>query len=400
MEDLFQIGSMTDEEYTIATEAQTRALAILNDVLSKKEWMLPEEISEYKKREDSHHGYPVLHEELVLSLIYILENMVLLKDESSEEDIDVAIVYPGPDYTVIALCQAFWARQEYLSQASRPGALILAAAHTLGYPEITWMTDSWAKYRAPTLTATDICTALEVWMNHGGVYRDGSYTCCGEKARDSVCVQCRLSFEILPYVSDAEEEDLKRSALGVLLDCKRKGLFVNGEPHLEGLSTMPTFPMITLQMVEDLIGKLQHVRFRRDDRPGNAKHAYVDRRSKDTIYLCSFFWKGKDYLTCGSQPGTIILHVAQLLGYRDLLSSTTVDISMDTTSQCIMEADKPIRADQICAAFESWMNHRGQYVDGSYTCCMETVRNSVCERSVMKSCVLELKQNSLPDAFL
>lgn len=178
---IFEFVNMTKDEERMAVEAHIRALVILEDALKKKDWLLLGEESEHKTRKESNPGCPFLHQQLVMDLIHKLQDVQLLEDGGLNMEADLAIVYASSGDVV--LCQSFWERSEYLGLGSRPGALILAASHSLGYMDHPWGTDH------ATLTPSGICSAFEIWMNHDGVYENGVYACCGEKVRDSVCEQ-------------------------------------------------------------------------------------------------------------------------------------------------------------------------------------------------------------------
>ncbi|XP_040214021.1 uncharacterized protein LOC120944162 [Rana temporaria] len=423
----FHIGNMTEDEDTMAVEAHVRALALLGDALRKKEWLLLDREIEYEKSQELNPNCPFLHQQLVLNLVHKLQEVQLLKNGDSAA---LTHVYPYPDSVSIVLDQSFWEKKEYLDQWSRPGTLILAASQILGYREN--ISDT---YGAGTLTASDIHAAFEIWMNHNGIYKNGIYSCCGEALRDSVCEESSMSHSLLPYMNKSDETDLKKATLKILWDCQKKCLLVEPLEEPQALLTLPKFPIITKSLVEELIEKLQQVKFKCDTRANGIKIAYTDPRTRNIIYVGNLFWKEKDYLGRGSRLGTIILCVAQLLGYPHLFDGATKDVTSETTAEhqgsnsprSLKEnlnknihnhnRDSPLplknstpsntgdplfnksetygefknTADTICAAFEIWMSHKGSYENRSYTCCMETARHSVCKNSVMRSCLNELQ---------
>ncbi|XP_072272905.1 uncharacterized protein [Pyxicephalus adspersus] len=331
----------------------------------------------------------------------------------------VSAFYPDPNNDVVVLCKLFWETKELLDRSSRPGALILATARVLGY-----RSNRMGKYKV-SLTASDICDAFEIWMNHDGVYQNGIYSCCGEKARDSVCEKSWMSFYLLPYMNESHEIDLKQATLAILLDSQKKGLLV-GSPKATFPHTIHEFPIITTSLVEELINKVRQVKFKYDTRADSVHKAYTDPKFSNIIYVCPLFWEGRDHLCQGSRPGTIILYVAQLLGYQNVLCGVTEDFTeqqhnmsdlpsslseiSDTDIKdmnspfsgatvgegCLSQRSKTsdkkeITAVAICYAFEVWMNHKGSYENGLYTCCMESARYSVCDKSVMRECVKEME---------
>lgn len=416
-----QIVDMTEDEDTMAVEAHVRALVLLEDALKKKEWLLLDREIEYEKSQELNPNCPFLHQQLVLNLFHKLQEVQLLKNGDSAGK---TYVYPNPDSVNIFLGQSFWESKEYLDQWSRPGTLILAASQILGYRNV-----------AGTLTASDIYAAFETWMNHNGIYKNGIYTCCGEALRDSVCKESSMSHSLLPYMNEFDETDLKKATLDILWDCQKKCLLVEHIEKPQALLAIPEFPIITTSLVQELIEKLKQVKFKCDTRAD--KIAYTDPRTRNIIYVGNHFWKQKDYLSSGSRLGTIILYVAQLLEHPHLFDGATKDITSETTvehqgsnsprsfqeplNESIHNHDRdpplPLKnstpsnigdslfnksksetygkckhtADTICAAFEKWMSHKGSYENESYTCCMETARHSVCNKSVMRSCLSELE---------
>lgn len=236
-------------------------------------------------------------------------------------------------------------------------------------------------------------------------------------------------------MNGSDETALKKATLKILWDCRKKCLLVEPLEKPQALLTLPKFPIITESLVEELIEKLKQVKFKCDTRANGIKIAYTDPRTSNIIYVGNLFWKEKDYLGTGSRLGTIILYVAQLLGYPHLFDGATKDITSETTvehqgsnsprslkenlnknihnhnrdpplplknstpsntgdplfSKSETDGEFKNTADTICAAFEIWMSHKGSYENGSYTCCMETARHSVCKNSVMRSCLNELQ---------
>ncbi|XP_075034779.1 uncharacterized protein LOC142097085 [Mixophyes fleayi] len=374
-----QLGSMTAEDRTV-TEAKARTLCILNDALNKKDWLLVETGAEDEQMK-VFGDCPVISTELVDNLITTLQNVTILKDDNPEDGDAFATVYPTPNNIVIGLCRAFWLRKKYLDCSSCPGAFILIAASILGY-----RTERFKEHTQHPLTADGICAAFEIWMNHRGIYHNGSYSCCGETSRDSVCEASpmRLSLFCLSDEQKKLAQEIKQTTLKILLDAQKKHLLVDKPDIPDAVQSMTDCPLITSDLVRKLIIKLQHTTFEGDVRPRTkGVIAYVCPKFINVIYLCPLFWKEKEYLGYGSRPGTIILHVAHMLGYRHILNSDP-----EETKQHNMRV---LTADGICNAFEFWMNHQKPYTDGSYPCCGETERDSVCEKSFIQLCLKEKK---------
>ncbi|KAM5152712.1 uncharacterized protein ACMZJ9_010839 [Mantella aurantiaca] len=422
---------MTENQERMAVEAHVRALVLLQDAMKKKARLLLVKEMEHEKKRELDPDCPFLDQQLVLNLIDKLQEVQLLKDGNLAKEATMVHVIPYPDSVSIILCQSFWEGKEHLDLWSRPGALILAAAHILGYRDYPM-----DKYDVGTLKASEICAAFEIWMNHDGIYENGVYTCCGEEVRDSVCEESRMSCSLLPYIPESDETYLKQATLDILLDSQKKCLLVELTEEPQALLITPKFPIITISLVQDLIRKLKEVKFKCDRRPNSMKIAYTNPKTRNVIYMCPLFREEKDYLCQGSHLGTIILHAAQLLGYRYHLDGATEGNTSYATVQHYKRSTSPTSlvetinqnfhnhnsdsalscpsnigssllnksetssnnettADMICAAFEMWMSHKGNYENGSYTCCMETSRHSVCEKSVMKSCLQLVREENL-----
>ncbi|XP_063789886.1 uncharacterized protein LOC134944892 [Pseudophryne corroboree] len=381
---------MTMEEDMKVMEVRARTLCILNDVLKKKERLLVETGVKYEYIEGFEDCTNICTE-LVENIIATLQNATLLKDDSSENGDAIANVYLGLDNIVISLCQAFWGKKEDLRFSSCPGALILMAANILKYctSGTLWKEDRISEPMLHPATFDDISATFEVWMNHKGDYLDGSYSCCGEKTRDSVCEESEMRFSFLPRMSEDQKrlaEQTKQITVNILLDAQRKRLLAERPDISDAMQSIVGFPVITSELVTKLTRKLQCMALKIDSRPREkSMFAYTHTKSPNVIYLYPLFWKEKEYLGRGSRPGTIILQVANTLGYRHILNSATLR-QPEQTKQHQMDS---LTADDICAAFEVYMNHSKEYSDGSYSCCGETAQDSVCEKSIMHSGLLE-----------
>ncbi|OCT63368.1 hypothetical protein XELAEV_18044464mg [Xenopus laevis] len=190
-------------------------------------------------------------------------------------------------------------------------------------------------------------------------------------------------FLVAKHVSPLSEderkvaEEAKERTLHILHDAlkKRDDLLVEKpEEHAK----RDTYPLISLELVQDLIRELEKVTFMKDNNPEKEEKtiAYVySSSSARTIYLCPLFWKEKKYLALDSQLGTLIHEVSHFLGYKDRHTEKT------TESQA--QLHRALTTYEIALAFERYLNHDEQYENNYYSCCGETSRDSVCKYSLM-----------------
>ncbi|XP_069841167.1 uncharacterized protein [Dendropsophus ebraccatus] len=381
MSDGFELGPMTEDEDRMAVEAQIRTLCILHDALIKKRWLLAEPGRDYGTQAEK---VPLIPPQLVEDLIQILQQVQLLKYNRTQNEAGVDTMYPVSS-SVIGLCLEFWQKHENLSSNSRPGALIMAAACLLGYHDYDkiWMEESQGR---SVPRATRISEAFEVWMRHKGDYIDGSYTCCGEALVHSVCEDSYMRFSLHSTLTEEQKELAEasiRATLRILNDAWDKELFIDYKRSIHLRRVNLICPQITDTLLADLRKTLQNVTFKCDSKPRNeALFAYP--AAQNLIYLCPFFWMQNNRLGHGSRIGTLILCASQMLGYRHVLYCTS-----NSEEPTAYQEQGLLTADDICAAFESWMNHREPYREGSYSCCGENSEISVCRESIM---ALELRQ--------
>ncbi|XP_077131323.1 uncharacterized protein LOC143786032 [Ranitomeya variabilis] len=373
--DYFELGSMAEDEDRTAVEALIITLNILHDALDKKGWLLAEPGRDYGQRAEK---APLICLQLIEDLIQTLQQIELLKHHTTKSDIGaIGAVYPVPGAPVVGLCQEFWLRHEDLRPCSRPGSLITAAAHILGYDDERWIMARMEEDQRPVLTGRLICDAFEFWMRHKGNYVNGSYTCCGETSVCSVCEDSDMRFFLHSEMDEEQRtvaETSRKATLNVLTDVHRKGLVVDNS-HL--LQPTVSFPLMSRTLLGNLVETLRTVTFKCDKKPRN-KILFAYPAPQDVVYLCPLFWKQKPRLGHGSQIGTLILCVAQMLGYRHILDGTS-----DAEEPMGVQKGTLLTADDICAVFETWMNHQKPYVEGSYSCCGEKVQDSVCTESFM-----------------
>ncbi|XP_018091156.1 uncharacterized protein LOC108701268 [Xenopus laevis] len=168
-------------------------------------------------------------------------------------------------------------------------------------------------------------------------------------------------------------EEANQRTLRILFDAleKKDSVLVEKCGDANGLLRQKNCPMIPMCLVQDLITKLQNVEFRKREYMVHESYDLTD-SDKIIIYLSPHFWLQKETLDIGSRPGTLILAAAQILGYKYYAETPTDEGHVQQHPPTV-----PLSAYSICSAFESWMRHRGLY-SGSYSCCGEESRDSVC----------------------
>ncbi|XP_053900529.1 uncharacterized protein LOC128845664 [Malaclemys terrapin pileata] len=200
------------ERTQIAEAAKRKAIEILRDALKKKDRVLMEKPQELVFGDSGDpkfwmERYAILTEELVQCLISELEAVKFKEDLTRENT--YAYVYPKSGDKTMYLCPQFWKASTDLGEGSQPGLLFHEASHFLGTDDITYSKESisvacrgkLAKLKVGSessvpdlnslakaiLNANNIEYEFEITLNHKGRYKNGKYTCCGEKAVNSVC---------------------------------------------------------------------------------------------------------------------------------------------------------------------------------------------------------------------
>ncbi|KAH0621202.1 hypothetical protein JD844_022266 [Phrynosoma platyrhinos] len=204
-------------------------------------------------------------------------------------------------------------------------------------------------------------------------------------------------------------EEAKQGALEILEDAlKKKDKVLMKLPERIVLQReeredfwMERHAILTEDKVKKLIAELKKVRFKKNT-SRNICAAYVllfAHGMGRTIYLCDPFWKTQKYLGKFSQPGILIHEVSHLLDAKDITYEENTfsvgckgSLIKNSPAQSSALSDEEdwegalrkafLNASNIADEFEITLNHRGNYVDGRYTCCGETKRYSVCESSV------------------
>ncbi|CAM4628966.1 unnamed protein product [Caretta caretta] len=201
---------LTGEKRETAEAAKRKATEILRDALKKKDRVLLEEPQDLVFGDSRHpkfwmERHAILTEELVRGLISELEVVKFMEDRTNEKW--VAYVYPTTGDKTVYLCKPFWELSTDLREKSQPGTLIHETSHFLGTHDTTYSNESiYVACRgklvksksdpsAPdlkplakaVLNANNIKYEFEITLNHKGRYENGRYSCCGEKAENSVC---------------------------------------------------------------------------------------------------------------------------------------------------------------------------------------------------------------------
>ncbi|XP_041432906.1 uncharacterized protein LOC121398175 [Xenopus laevis] len=172
-------------------------------------------------------------------------------------------------------------------------------------------------------------------------------------------------------------EKAKQRTLRILFDAleKKDSLLVVKPEDFVGIPKKKTFPLIPLNLVQDLIINLLSVTFRKSYCAIPETFELLQGSDEIVIYLSPHFWHQKEMLGQGSRPGTLILELSRVLGYKRYLGSPT-----DEREEQAQQGQQkfPLTASEICSVFEKWMCHSGSYF-GYYSCCGEKSVDSVCD---------------------
>ncbi|XP_068103195.1 uncharacterized protein [Hyperolius riggenbachi] len=394
------VRTLRKKESKVASEAQQRTLRILQDTLKKKDYLLVDETEMFDDWELRH--LPLISTELVKDLISQLQTVTFRRERASLTD---AYVCPASEGQIICLGRRFWRQPKFLKYDSRPEILIHGVSQLLGFrdsPENnTAKAKNYQQNKQCPLSATAVQLAFSVYMSHKKNYNNGSYSCCGERAKDTVCEKSLMSLELkclwfikgslLNEVQSRQACVVQQRALNILQDTlkKKDSLLVDDPDEFVDQQLLGSCPLISTHLVKDLIHQLQEVTFRGNkhlETGTTIAHVSPDYAPR-VIYLCPLFWKQDEFLAMNSQPETLFHEASHLLGYGHTIKKNQEKVKMSPQHKLC-----PVSVYCIEAAFAFYMNHRGSYVDGSYTCCGETFRDTVCEKSVMSSKLRYLRE--------
>ncbi|XP_073503423.1 uncharacterized protein [Phyllobates terribilis] len=181
---------LSEDERKQAEEAKERTQRLLSDALKEKESLLVEDQKVFGDLMLENLYYRLITTDLVEELIRELEKVTFAKNKDPEEDIGVnAYVYPRSEDRTIYLCAPFFKMDP--KSKSQEATIIHEVSHFLEYGH-TVQENSDRVQKSPQSmlcpqTAYSIASTLTVSMEHRGTFTDGSYSCCGETSRDTVC---------------------------------------------------------------------------------------------------------------------------------------------------------------------------------------------------------------------
>ncbi|XP_073503424.1 uncharacterized protein [Phyllobates terribilis] len=186
---------LSEDERKQAEEAKERTQRLLSDALKKKESLLVEDLKVFGDLKLEDH-YPLITTDLVEELSQELEKVTFAKNKDPEEDIGVnAYVYPRSEDRTIYLCAPFFKMDPEFKSQQR--TIIHEVSHFLGYGHTVQKNSDRVQKSPQSMlcpqTTYSIASALTSSMEHRGTFTDGSYSCCGETSRDTVCQKSWVS---------------------------------------------------------------------------------------------------------------------------------------------------------------------------------------------------------------
>ncbi|XP_069498928.1 uncharacterized protein [Ambystoma mexicanum] len=235
-------------EHGVAEEARRKALEILDDTLNKPHLLMnpTEHIGDDQKKYWMKR-YTVLTKDRVQNLRRVLQEAKFMKDNRDRFTNTFAYVYIYDKNKIIHLCPLFWEAPESLQKDSQPGTLIHEVSHFLGTTDIVYNEDTrrqefCCEGRAMRRTresvdgqkedlkeiitnADNVEYEFEITLNHKGTYewmKRGpltyrAYTCCGERAENSVCIKSVDPRFITSFdASRGDSTEIKQDAAAML----------------------------------------------------------------------------------------------------------------------------------------------------------------------------------------
>ncbi|XP_073503421.1 uncharacterized protein [Phyllobates terribilis] len=189
---------LSEDERKQAEEAKERTQRVLSDALKKKENLLVEDLKVFLVLLENLY-YPLITTDLVEELIQELEKVTFAKNKDPEKDIRAnAYVLLCSEDRTIYLCAPFFKKDP--ESKSQEATIIHEVSHLLGYGH-TVQENSDRVQKSPQSmlcpqTAYSVASALTSSMDHPETFTDGSYSCCGETSRDTVCQKSWVSNQI------------------------------------------------------------------------------------------------------------------------------------------------------------------------------------------------------------
>ncbi|KAK6467540.1 hypothetical protein HHUSO_G35084 [Huso huso] len=236
------------------------------------------------------------------------------------------------------------------------------------------------------------------------VKAQGSYMCRKEDSTASDPAEESIVIDL-----DKNEakiaENARAAAKEILEDALEKNMYGTDQPIQFGytcgdlVDPYKFCAIPTKDVISNMLGKLDKVKFKKEIASScDCDYAYVFPTDKECIvYLCKQFWQAPTNLEKDSQPGTLIHEVSHFLGTEDITyeelyvevhevnerlfgKSNVITIrGAEATQHAAIEAGQ-MNANSLEYEYETVLNHEGSYLNGSYKCCGETKRNSVCQR--------------------
>ncbi|CAJ0919197.1 unnamed protein product [Ranitomeya imitator] len=187
---------LSEDEGKQAMEAKERTQRLLSDALKKKESLLVEDLKVFSDLKLENNS-PFISTDLVEELSRELEKVTFAKNTSTKHDtVFIAYVYPRSDDRTIHLCAPFFKMDP--KSKSQETTIIHEVSHFLGYGHIVQENSDRVQKSPQSMlcpqTAYSVASALTSSMDHRGTFTDGSYSCCGETSRDTVCEEAGVCY--------------------------------------------------------------------------------------------------------------------------------------------------------------------------------------------------------------